>query len=143
MFCVSGSILGTQEYHILCPSRRQGCPHALGHVHSGKSGASWDFVIWFCPFFSPPDTREKSLRTCSHYILGLWFMGFLPKTMVLFFSGDPALVPGWLHTDADESIRCANCLTQLVGVPTRKGLAYPSWSWAHHRQGMGHGGTVF
>lgn len=120
MFCVSGSILRAQEYLTLCPSRRQGCPHTLGRVHPGTSAASWDFVIWFSPFF-PPGTRQKSLSTCCHYIFGFWFVWvFFPQTMAPFFSEGPAVVPWWLHSDADESIRCASCLTQLVGVPSRE-----------------------
>ena len=94
------------------------------------------FRMFLSPFF--PYTRQQHLSTCNHYTL-LIPSTPPPQNMVLFPSGEGAVVPRWLHTDPDKGIECASCPTNLVCVPTNKGQAHPTESWVHRRQGMGYG----
>lgn len=77
MFHVSGSILGAQEYLTLCPSEGKDAHTHLGMVTRGNQVPLGTLSNGFAPFV-PPGTRYKSLGTCSHYMLGVWFGVFFP-----------------------------------------------------------------
>lgn len=75
MFRVSGSILRNTLPSVL-PEGKDAHTH-WGIFTQGHQLPLGTLSYGFAPFL-PPGTRQKSLSTCSHYIFGLWFVGFLP-----------------------------------------------------------------